>query len=249
MTLTGFQRAFLARLEEPFTAESLFDCLADVVFFVKDHLARYVVVNQTLVARCGVADKGSLIGRTTRELFPAPLGRHYHAQDERVLSTGTPIRNQLELHLYPDGTAGWCITQKLPLAGKQGRVAGLVGISRDLLSPGLPAPDYPLVAQVVQHVQARLADPLQVSELARAVGLSGYQLDRRMRRVFQLSTAQYIQRARLDEAMRRLIASDEPIAAVALDCGYADHSAFTRQFKRTVGMSPAQFRRSKQKPD
>lgn len=249
MALTSFQRGFLARLDTPFTGEALFDCLADVVFFIKDSQARYVLVNQTLVERCGVANKAHLLGRTTLELFPQPLGRHYHGQDLRVLSTGSPIRNQLELHLYPDGNAGWCVTEKLPLAGKQGGVVGLVGVSRDLVSPNLSAPDYPLVAQVVQRVQTHLAEPLRVADLAAAVGLSGYQLDRRMRQIFQLSAAQFIQRARLDEAMRRLVASDEPVAAIALDCGYADHSAFARQFKRTVGLSPAQFRRSKQKPD
>jgi AraC-like DNA-binding protein len=30
---------------------------------------------------------------------------------------------------------------------------------------------------------------------------------------------------------------------VALDCGYSDQSAFTRQFRQTVGLSPLEYRR------
>ena len=39
--------------------EALFDSLADVVFFIKDIEGRYVVVNETLLKRCGLADKQS----------------------------------------------------------------------------------------------------------------------------------------------------------------------------------------------
>ncbi|HEX3658317.1 MAG TPA: AraC family transcriptional regulator [Pirellulales bacterium] len=245
MQTAKFQRSFLDQLSVPFTGEALFDCLSDVVFFIKDRQARYVVVNQTLAERCGLLDKSSLIGRTTRELFPAALSRHYQAQDEKVIAAGTPIFNQLELHLYPGGGTGWCLTQKLPLVGKQGEVVGLVGISRDLLAARMQSPDYSLVARVVKYVQLHLADPLHVRELAATVRLSPYQLDQRMRQIFQLSTAQFIQKSRLEEAMRRLLATDEAIAEIAFDCGYADHSAFTRHFRRTVGISPAVFRQSK----
>ena len=33
------------------------------------------------------------------------------------------------------------------------------------------------------------------------------------------------------------------LMAVALNCGYSDQSAFTRQFRRTIGMSPGEYRR------
>jgi len=47
----------------------------------------------------------------------------------------------------------------------------------------------------------------------------------------------------MDAAVRRLREGDDAIARIALDCGYSDQSAFTRQFRQTVGLSPAQFRR------
>ncbi|MBS0210769.1 MAG: AraC family transcriptional regulator [Planctomycetes bacterium] len=246
MTTTEFQRAFFESLPVTFTGEALFDCLPDVVFFVKDRQARYVVVNQTLVERCRVPDKQSLIGRTTSEIFPAPLGGHYQTQDEQVIASRTPIHDRLELHLRAGGVRGWCLTEKIPLLGRRGEALGLVGVSRDLIGPNAQSPDYALMARVVEYVQSHLSDELNVGELAARERLSIYRLDQRMRAVFQLTTAQFIQKCRLDEASRRLLTTDEPIAQIAFDCGYADHSAFTRNFKRTVGVSPNAFRQTRQ---
>jgi AraC-like DNA-binding protein len=46
----------------------------------------------------------------------------------------------------------------------------------------------------------------------------------------------------MEAAVQRLRDTRDPIAAIALDCGYSDQSAFTRQFRQTVGISPSQYR-------
>ncbi len=45
------------QISDAFFAEVLFDTLPDVIFFVTDRQGRFVVVNETLAARYGVADK------------------------------------------------------------------------------------------------------------------------------------------------------------------------------------------------
>jgi AraC-like DNA-binding protein len=44
--------------------------------------------------------------------------------------------------------------------------------------------------------------------------------------------------------MRALEDPRRSIAEIAHACGYADHSAFTRQFRATTGLSPSELRRS-----
>jgi AraC-like DNA-binding protein len=39
-----------------------------------------------------------------------------------------------------------------------------------------------------------------------------------------------------------LLAEAGTVAEVAYACGYADHSAFSRQFKAVVGLSPSEYR-------
>jgi AraC-like DNA-binding protein len=244
MAVTRKQAEFLSQLAEPFTGEALFDCLPDVVFFIKNSHGEYVVVNQTLVKRCGCRDKQELIGRRADEMFPPPFGLSYRAQDERVLRSGDAIVNQLELHFHALGGRGWCLTDKLPLYGRNGRVIGLVGVSKDLVPANERSEDYARVARAVQQIQTRYSEPLRVKELAAGAGLSEYQFEQRIRKIFQLTAGQLIQKTRMEVAVRRLRDTNDAIAAVALDCGYSDQSAFTRQFRQTAGLSPSEYRRS-----
>ncbi|QEH35140.1 Regulatory protein SoxS [Aquisphaera giovannonii] len=231
-----------ARLAEPFTGEALFDRLDGVVYFVKNERAEYVLVNRTLVERCGASDKSELIGRTAEDLFPAPLGRTYREQDEALIRSGEAISGQLELHLYPGGRTGWCLTNKLPLRDRGGQVVGLVGSSQDLRPPAEAEDGYDDVARAVQFARDRLEERPSVEAMAEVAGLSAYQLDRRIRRLFGLTPGQLLLKLRIDAAAEQLRHTDRPAAQVALSCGYSDQSAFSRQFRRTIGLTPLEYR-------
>lgn len=243
MTPAPSMEDLLAALAEPFTGEALFDSLTDLVYFIKNARGQYVVVNQALVDRCGLRHKRELLGRTADEVYPAPLGKSYRAQDEAVLRTGEPILNHLELQTYPGGVTGWCVTSKVPLRDRRGGVLGLVGISKDLHETTEAGEDYSSLSAVLQHIQAHFDQPLKVQELAAMAGLSTYQFEQRMRKIFALTAGQFIHKVRMDAAVRRLRETRDPIARIALDCGYAEQSSFTRQFKQTVGLAPARYRR------
>ena len=242
MNFATLQTELFAQLAEPFTGEALFDCLGDLVFFIKNRRGEYVVVNQTLVERCGRRKKSELIGRRADELFPAPLGAGYRAQDESVFRNGAAIRNQLEIHFYAAGGRGWCLTNKLPLRDRAGLVIGLMGVSKDLSAANIRSRDYARVARVVKHIQNQYGAPLRVRDLAAMAGLSLYQFEQRIRAIFQLTAGQFIQKVRLENAMHRLRDAALPVARIALDCGYSDQSAFTRQFRQTTGMTPTNYR-------
>lgn len=232
----------LALLEASSYAATLFDNIPDVVFFIKDADGRYVAANQTLVIRCERRDKSELLGRTPREVFPAPLGDRFFEQDRRVLTSQVPIVQNLELHLYPTHLEGWCLTDKMPLLGTNGQVVGLAGISRDLQSPASEADRFAEVASALDHIQSNFGMGLRVEELAAISGLSAYQLNRRLRAIFGITAGQFITKTRIDASSEMLRSGDRPIAEVANACGYFDQSAFARVFRRTVGLTPRQYR-------
>jgi AraC-like DNA-binding protein len=229
---------------DPFFAEALFDCTPDVVFFVKDTEGRYRVVNDTLVRRCGRRAKGDVLGRTAEDLFPPPLGALYAAQDRLVLSGRAEIRDRLELHLYDDGTRGFCLTYKLPLRGRDGRIVGMAGLSRDLHRPDEGRRSYRALGRAVDRLQAGFAEPVRLAELARGAGMSESRFQRLTKRVFHLTPRQLLIKTRVEAASRLLLETEARVAEIAMRCGYADHSAFTRQFKATTGLTPMQFRKS-----
>jgi AraC-like DNA-binding protein len=227
---------------DPSFAERLFDRMPDVVFFVKDVERRYVVVNETLARRCGAASKAALVGRTSEEVFPAALGARYAEQDRRVLESGAEIVDRLELHLYADGSRGWCLTHKVPLAGPGRRVAGLAGLSRDLHAPDESRAGYGGIAEAVLVLQARYDEPLRVEDLARVARMPAERFQRLVRRIFGITAGQLVIKTRVEAAARMLVETSATVAEVAHACGYCDHSAFTRQFRSATGLTPSAFR-------
>lgn len=242
MTQSPPIRNLLDSLAQPFTGEALFDCLTNVVFFIKNHEGRYLVVNNTLVERCGLRLKSQLVGRTPSEIFQKPFGEAYEAQDRRILQTGRSLARQLELHLYPTRDVGWCITNKQPLLRKDGTVAGIVGVSQDLQLPDDKQEEYQHIAKAVNYAQSHLESSPGVQQLAEIAGMSRFQLDRRIQLAFGVTTGQWLLKLKIDCAQQLLQQSDQPIAEIALQAGYTDQSAFTRQFRQATGLSPREFR-------
>jgi AraC-like DNA-binding protein len=202
-----------------------------------------VAANETLLRRLGRARLELVVGCTALDLFPAPLGRRYLDQDLAVVRTGRSLEDLLELHLYPDRSEGWCLTAKLPVRDAAGAVIGLVGTSRDVHAPASGHESLADLAGVVQHIHSAYGESLKVEELAALARLSEYQFGRRIKALFGITPAQLVIKTRLDAARRLLTESGEPVAAIALECGYCDQSAFTRQFKAAVGLTPLEYRR------
>lgn len=241
------RKSFFESLGGMVPVDKLFDGVPDIVFFIKDAKGRYMAVNDTLASRCGLANKEQAIGRTTEELFPPPLGDAFAMQDREILRGGSGIRDHLELHLYPGGRRGWCLTFKEPVPGKNGSVAGICGISRDLHAPGAQDGEFAAMSAAIDHIHRHFDEPLRLPALAEMAGLSVYQFDQRIRSLFHVTAGQYLVKVRIDAACKRLTGTAEPIAQIALSCGYSDQSAFSRQFKQAVGMSPLAYRRKLEK--
>jgi len=230
------------RFPEHAITEALFDALPDVVFFIKDTTGRYARVNQTLAKRCAGGDKTQLIGKRPAEVFPAALAASYTRQDEAVLKSGKSVEHQLELHIYPGGLAGWCLTTKLALRDDKGRIIGVTGISRDLNAPSDKASGFAELASALKLMQSHYTESLRIEDIATKAGLSVYQFEQRVQRLFQMSPLQLLHKLRLDEATRLLRETNDSLADIAINTGWCDQSAFTRHFSRYAGMAPGKFR-------
>jgi transcriptional regulator GlxA family with amidase domain len=121
-------------------------------------------------------------------------------------------------------------------------VVAIASVSVDLRMPADGPGASSGLAAAVAVARSRCTENLSVAEIAGAAAMSSEQLERAMRRTMGVSPKQLVLRFRLEEAMRRLRETDAPIAHVASECGYYDQSAFSRQFKRVVGMSPGAYR-------
>jgi AraC-like DNA-binding protein len=222
--------------------ENLFDQVPDVVFFVKDPAGRYAAVNASLVARHGLREKSQVIGKRPRDICPGDFGDIPSRQDAAVLRTGQPMIDYLELHWYAPHKPGWCLTTKLPIRDAAGAIVGLIGISRDVRTPIQMREIPPQVAEALNHFEANLGNPITPAALARRAGLPPHRFARFIKRFFGLTPSQFIAKARVTAASRLLRETDQSVADIALSCGFYDHSAFTRVFRKLTGMTPSQLR-------
>jgi len=239
---SGLLSQVVRDLDPPFTGSDVFDCLKDIVYFIKNERRQYVEVNSTLVERCGRSNKSELLGKTASEIWPNPLGQRHEDQDARLLDSGRPLLSQLEMHLFSEGRVGWCMTNKFPIVDRTRGTIGLVGISQDLRVPNDALEEFEQVSKALEFAKRNIGDSISVRQLATVAGLSPYQLDRRMRMVFGLTTGQWLLKQRIDLACRLLTESEKTIASVAMESGYSDQSAFARQFRRATGVVPGEYR-------
>ncbi|BCX48903.1 transcriptional regulator [Haloferula helveola] len=238
-----FRKRFGESIDGLLPIADLFDNISDILIFVKDRNFRYVAVNETFASRCGLPDKFAAIGHTARELYPEPLAEAFLEQDKEILATGVGFHDRLEMHLYPGGRSGWCLTYKEPIRGKDGTIIGICGCSRDLAAPADKAKNYDALSKTVDFIHRHYDEPLRLPQLAEMAGLSVYQFDQRIRSLFHLTAGQYLVKVRIDAACEQLASTKEPVAQIALACGYSDQSAFSRQFKQAVGVSPLAYRK------
>jgi len=108
---------------------SLIDSIPDLVFY-KDCEGRFLGCNTACEAYIDRRES-EIIGKTDFDLFPSELAQFYQDMDRQVLVEGKSRRNE-EWAEYPDGQRVLLEMLKTPISAPDGRILGLIGISRDI---------------------------------------------------------------------------------------------------------------------
>ena len=223
--------------------QTLFDLAPDVAFFVKDVQGRYVAVNDSLVMRHGLNRKGDAMGKSPRDICPGPFGKIPFEQDARVLRTGKPLIDHMELHWFRPHDPVWCLTTKLPIRDAEGHVIGLIGFSRDMRAPVERGEIPTAFAAALEEFEQNLSADVTTAWLAQRSQLSPQRLSRLTKRLFGLTPTQLITKTRIATASRLLRETNKSIAEIAQASGFYDHSAFTRAFRSATGVTPSSYRK------
>ena len=98
---------------------------------------------------------------------------------------------------------------------------------------------------LVDRIEERLGDEVNVLELAREFALSPWHFQRLFKSLVGDSLGSYIRGRRLTRAAQLLNQTDMGILDIAIELGYNSHEAFTRAFKTQFGMTPKELRQKK----
>ncbi|WP_145961022.1 helix-turn-helix domain-containing protein [Sphingosinithalassobacter portus] len=97
--------------------------------------------------------------------------------------------------------------------------------------------------RVREFIDAHLEETIRIETLAEHTRLSVSYFFRAFRGTFGMPPHAFIVQCRTDRAMAMLAESDEPIAQIAIACGFADQAHFSRAFARRAGLPPGAWRR------
>ena len=105
-----------------------------------------------------------------------------------------------------------------------------------------PTGPPPWLKQSEELIRVHIDAPLTLAELASAINRHPVHLAREFRRYYGCTIGDHIRRLRLEIACRRLSTSDEPVAMIALACGFSSQSHFSTFFRQATGFTPGNYR-------
>jgi len=199
-------------------------------------------------------------GVETRYHLPAP-GRHWCIHWHPVPAVGEVVELPLHLRL---GARGAFVGERVAhiarlhaRAGGQDAGAAVAAAAassalqelllRIALEVAMPSAPRERADAAVERVAAlmieRLGESMSVPRLAREVGVSQNHLARRFRQRFGMTIPRFLLSRRIERARQLLVATDQPVGAIAAAVGLADAQHFNKQFRRFVGHSPSAERR------
>ena len=144
----------IKRIEEHLDAErgllrSLIDNLPDYIY-VKDTDGRYLLDNIAHRRWLGADAESQVVGKRVADFFPPEAVSRFSDDDVRVIQSGFALLNREELVEDHLGNKRWHVTTKVPIRNKDGKVTGLVGISRDIT-------ERKLSEEALRHANEELA--------------------------------------------------------------------------------------------
>jgi AraC family transcriptional regulator len=98
--------------------------------------------------------------------------------------------------------------------------------------------------RVRDYIEAHLGDRVTLTDLAGVACLSSYHFSRSFKLALGIGPHRYVTQRRLERAKTLMRRTNQPLAWVAQETGFADQSHLTSVFRRETGMTPGQFRSS-----
>jgi PAS domain S-box-containing protein len=110
--------------------DALMDNMPDAIYF-KDKDSRFIKVSRISCPGMGISSPEEAVGMTDFDFSPKEMAKQFLVDDHMVMKSGKPIIGKEEVMVSKVGKT-WYSATKVPIRNKDGKVIGLVGISRDI---------------------------------------------------------------------------------------------------------------------
>lgn len=135
-----------------------------------------------------------------------------------------------------------CLSDASTLLGPEATDPGFKAPGQHKLQPGGLATWQ--ARRTIAYIEANLGLKMEITALANVVELTRSHFSRAFKHSVGLSPRDYVVARRVERAKAMISGTREPLAEVALACGFADQAHLNRRFRDIVGISPGRWRRS-----
>jgi AraC family transcriptional regulator len=112
-------------------------------------------------------------------------------------------------------------------------------------SSSLPEPDPQRLRHVLDRIRADPGADYNAEDLATETGYSTSHFFRLFRATTGCTPHQYLLRLRMERAVELMRKPSLALLDIALECGFANETHFSRTFRERFGLPPGQFRRER----
>ena len=103
------------------------------------------------------------------------------------------------------------------------------------------------LSKITTYMREHYTEDLKLSDLASLFGYSDAYLSRMFKKYAKVNFKSYLQEIRMAYAYRELMNTDYTISRIAMDNGFADSRAFSKEFRKRYGILPSEIKRGEQK--
>jgi len=116
--------------EEKKLFNTFMDNISDSIYF-KDKEKRFIRVNKIKAEHSEISPE-EMIGKTDFDFFPKEIAMQSFADDDHIIESGRSIVDKIEKIIHLDKREYWASVTKVPWYDEEGRITGVIGITRDI---------------------------------------------------------------------------------------------------------------------
>jgi len=241
-----FQDHFFTRVGNVTEMLDALDHIHGSMFMVKNLESRYVYMSRALREAIQLLPHEEVVGKTDFDLFPRMIAETFRQNDLLVFEEGRTLLNEIHATAFFSGPTKWFFSSKFPLRDSKDEIVGLITINEpyekvmgqdDNLNQLLPA---------IQYVTREYAEKITIADLAELCSLSESHFMRIFKQRMNMTAQTFVEQVRMYHAIDAIRHGTDSIASIAHGCGFYDHSAFVKRFRKLTGLTPLKYRKQYQ---
>lgn len=123
-------------------------------------------------------------------------------------------------------------------------IAIIIDIMRQIQAPDYTKSESEMVRYTIDYIQNNFMDKLSLGQITRKFNYSLTHASHSFKKETGMTFQEYVQYVRIRESCRLLINTDKKVSEIAALVGYSNIQFFNEVFRRQIGMSPRDFRRT-----